>query len=253
MNVFIESRTNDASAMQVASVRRFVAGAGDRTVTAHVRPSFTENDLMAMVDSSPPSVPGLFLSNGVVVVSEVNPFNGIAMVAGSFRPLVLAWTDKSLLTYFGNRESPFSCDFEPLQQQAISPECGRLRRIGQSFVTPNSPLGIPVKSERPCWNEVTACGNTAWKESKPCLAGTHLKRLLAGPPFWLSESNGCGCSSHAQKMDLWGCDECERREGEIVGWLRQEAARRGLPFFDAAGKMLVRIAIARARNDSGAT
>jgi hypothetical protein len=40
---------------------------------------------------------------------------------------------------------------------------------------------------------------------------------------------------------------CEANMAEIVGWLREEAAARGLPFFDAAGRLLVRRAIANAR------
>ena len=48
-------------------------------------------------------------------------------------------------------------------------------------------------------------------------------------------------------MNLWGCDECERRLDQIIAWLREEAHRRGLPFVDAAGRMLVKKAIANAR------
>jgi len=37
---------------------------------------------------------------------------------------------------------------------------------------------------------------------------------------------------------------------EIVGWLRTEAASRGLPFVDFAGKLLVSRAIANARRSA---
>ncbi len=33
----------------------------------------------------------------------------------------------------------------------------------------------------------------------------------------------------------------------IVGWLREQAQARGLPFLDAAGRLLVRLAISNAR------
>jgi hypothetical protein len=49
-------------------------------------------------------------------------------------------------------------------------------------------------------------------------------------------------------MDEWTCDENERRTGEIVSWMRDEASRRGLPFLDVAARLLVRRAIANARN-----
>lgn len=77
--------------------------------------------------------------------------------------------------------------------------------------------------------------------------GTELKKLLAGWPLYLKTSEGCSCNRHAAQMDAWGCDECERRIDEIVGWLRDEAAKRRLPFVDAAGRMLVRRAIKKAR------
>lgn len=250
MNVFIESRGKHASSMQVASVRKFVRDASQVNVTAYVQPFFSEADIRSVIASSPAGEPGLFLSNGVVAADDVFPFNGIARVASSFRPLVVAWTDKSLLTFFDTPESPFTCDFETLQQEAISPECGRLRKLGGRFLTANSALGIPVKAERECWQSFASLGNTDWQERDECRAGTHLKRLLAGPPFFFREAAGCACSDHARKMDAWGCDECERRREEIVGWLRTEASRRGLPFFDAAGRALVRLAIARARKNS---
>lgn len=53
-------------------------------------------------------------------------------------------------------------------------------------------------------------------------------------------------------MDAWGCDECEQRIDEIVGWLREEAGKRGLPFLDIAGRMLVKRAIRNARRAAAA-
>jgi hypothetical protein len=41
---------------------------------------------------------------------------------------------------------------------------------------------------------------------------------------------------------------CEAHLDEIVGWLREEATKRKLPFIDAAGRMLVRRAIKNARS-----
>jgi hypothetical protein len=53
----------------------------------------------------------------------------------------------------------------------------------------------------------------------------------------------------SQKMDQWGCDECERPEriNEVVAVMREEATARGLPFLDVAGRLLVRRAIQNAR------
>ena len=48
-------------------------------------------------------------------------------------------------------------------------------------------------------------------------------------------------------MDAAGCEWVEANIDTVVSWLREEAARRGLPFLDAAGRLLVRRAIKNAR------
>lgn len=65
--------------------------------------------------------------------------------------------------------------------------------------------------------------------------------------FGLTASGDCKCTSRAAYMDASGCDWCEANIEEIVGWLRESAAERGLPFVDMAGRMLVRRAISNAR------
>jgi len=94
---------------------------------------------------------------------------------------------------------------------------------------------------------------------RPGGPGTEIKKILAGWPLYITATQNCPCQKHAAQMDAWGPDECERRMDEIVGWLRVEAKRRGLPFLDAAGRVLVRRAIQKARAttpppaDSGAS
>jgi hypothetical protein len=77
--------------------------------------------------------------------------------------------------------------------------------------------------------------------------GTELKGMLRR---WLGiqATPTCPCNAHAVQMDLWGPDECERRLDEIVGWLEEEAKRRGLPFVRAAARQMVLAAVRRARN-----
>jgi hypothetical protein len=58
---------------------------------------------------------------------------------------------------------------------------------------------------------------------------------------------GCKCRQRAETMDRMGCDWCDANVPLIVGWLREEATKRGLPFLDAAGAMLVRRAIKNAK------
>ena len=76
--------------------------------------------------------------------------------------------------------------------------------------------------------------------------GAELKRLLA--KAGIKASPTCQCNSHAMQLNLWGPDECERQIDKIVGWLRDEAARRGLPFVKSAGVLLVKLAIRNARS-----
>lgn len=80
--------------------------------------------------------------------------------------------------------------------------------------------------------------------------GTELSRLLKR--FGISPTPTCPCREMAARMDAWGPDECEKpqRIDEVVAVMRAEAQARGLPFLDAAGRMLVRRAIANARRNA---
>jgi len=80
--------------------------------------------------------------------------------------------------------------------------------------------------------------------------GATLKKLLSR--IGITASPGCSCNAHAQEMDAWGIDEASRPERieQAVGWLREEAQKRGLPFLDVAGRLLIRRAISNARRAS---
>lgn len=79
--------------------------------------------------------------------------------------------------------------------------------------------------------------------------GTELKALLK--TIGITATPNCSCNARARKMDERGCDWCEENVDEIVGWLREEATKRKLPFLDVAGKILVRKAIKNARRKQG--
>jgi len=81
--------------------------------------------------------------------------------------------------------------------------------------------------------------------------GTELKKLLK---TWLriEASPTCSCNARAKLMDIGEAREpgwCGAHLDEIVGWLREEAAKRKLPFLDVAGRVLVRRAISNARRE----
>jgi len=77
--------------------------------------------------------------------------------------------------------------------------------------------------------------------------GTELSKLLKR--FRIEPTPTCSCRVKAAEMDEWGCDEASKPERieEVVAVMRAEAKARGLPFLDAAGRLLVRRAIANAR------
>lgn len=75
--------------------------------------------------------------------------------------------------------------------------------------------------------------------------GTELKKLLAR--VGITATPTCSCNARARTMDANGCEWCEANIGQIVGWLREEATKRGLPFVDMAGRVLVKRAISNAR------
>ena len=74
--------------------------------------------------------------------------------------------------------------------------------------------------------------------------GTELKKLLK--LINITATPNCSCNARARTMDANGCDWCEENIDTIVGWLREEATKRGLPFLDAAGRLLVKRAIRNA-------
>jgi hypothetical protein len=81
--------------------------------------------------------------------------------------------------------------------------------------------------------------------------GTELKKLLAS--IGITATPNCKCNARVKHMDAMEAQEpgwCERNIDTVVGYLRESAADRGLPFLDAAGRVLVRRAISNARKEA---
>ena len=77
--------------------------------------------------------------------------------------------------------------------------------------------------------------------------GTELKKILAR--VGITATPDCSCNARAAEMDRQGVEWCEQNIDTIVGWLREQATARGLPFLDAAGRLLVKRAIKNARKN----
>lgn len=82
-------------------------------------------------------------------------------------------------------------------------------------------------------------------EEDPNGPGTQLSKMIKSLGIHMSDS--CSCRRHALTMNEKGNDWCEQNVDTIVGWLRDEASRRGLPFIDMIGKVMVNRAIKKSK------
>lgn len=82
-------------------------------------------------------------------------------------------------------------------------------------------------------------------EEHPNHPGTLLSKMIKSMGFSMTDS--CSCKRHALQMNEKGNDWCEQNIDTIVGWLREEAKKRNLPFIDAIGKLMVNRSIKKSR------
>lgn len=92
--------------------------------------------------------------------------------------------------------------------------------------------------------DLLASDRASLSQVKTPLPGSELKKLLARFGFF---SGSCACDARATEMDVRGPDWCEKNIDTIVGWLREEAEKRMLPFAAFAAEILIRRAISKAR------
>jgi len=111
--------------------------------------------------------------------------------------------------------------------------------------------------------QFTSCSGEATAESTvggaaydwdPAGAGTQLKKLLS--KIGIKSTENCSCNTRAKLMNANGIEWCEQNVKEIVGWLKEEAAKRSMPFLSLPAKIVVQHAIKmakRARDKRGPT
>lgn len=75
---------------------------------------------------------------------------------------------------------------------------------------------------------------------KPAV-GTELKKLLRR--LGIKSNNKCHCDNHALEMNLRGPQWCKDNRGVIIGWMREEAMARKLPFSEVVANFLLERAI----------
>lgn len=81
--------------------------------------------------------------------------------------------------------------------------------------------------------------------------GAELRAILES--FGIKASGDCKCNTRARYMNQMESEHpgwCAANIEEILGWLREAAAERGLPFIDAVGRFLINRAIKNARKNS---
>jgi|694.fasta_scaffold27093_5 hypothetical protein len=116
--------------------------------------------------------------------------------------------------------------------------------------------GVSLEAAMPC---VAAQDGDQWtidpdhpaypKAQPPefCFAGTELKEILRRY-LGIVATPDCRCNERAANMDRNGCRWVRDNIEEIVGWMREEAAARNLPFVNAVGRQLVLLALSRAES-----
>ena len=102
-----------------------------------------------------------------------------------------------------------------------------------------APMKYPGVTAMPATTAATQAVKTATPSP-----GSELHKLLAR--FGIHQTSGCGCKDRAREMNERGCGWCLENIDTITGWMREEAAKRGLPFVETAARMLVYLAVRRA-------
>lgn len=142
------------------------------------------------------------------------------------------------------------CQWTETESQWTCAQCGAV--VDKSVVANKPIAACRVGAERNGvpFREVALAASSSLRPSLPRYAtsgpGTELKKLLSR--FGFTVTPGCKCNQRSLIMNQWGCDECERRIDEIVGWMKEEADSRGIPFVSVAARMIVAKAIKSARN-----
>ncbi len=82
-------------------------------------------------------------------------------------------------------------------------------------------------------------------EQDPNGPGTILTEMIK--TIGVTSSPNCSCRRHAIEMNTNGSDWCSNNIDTIIGWLREEATKRKLPFIDSVAKIIVQRAINKSR------
>jgi len=82
-------------------------------------------------------------------------------------------------------------------------------------------------------------------EEHPNGPGTILSGMISS--LGIKSTPNCSCRQHAIEMNEKGPDWCEQNLGQILGWLKEESTKRGMPFIETIAKIMVMKAIKKSR------
>ena len=82
-------------------------------------------------------------------------------------------------------------------------------------------------------------------EENPNGPGTILTNMISS--LGIKSTPNCSCRRHALEMNDRGADWCESNMNVILGWLKEESAKRNLPFIESVAAMIVKRAIKTSR------
>lgn len=82
-------------------------------------------------------------------------------------------------------------------------------------------------------------------EENPNGPGTILTNMIS--TMGIKSTPNCSCRRHALEMNEKGNDWCENNMPTILGWLKEESAKRSLPYVETVASMIVKRAIKTSR------
>lgn len=82
-------------------------------------------------------------------------------------------------------------------------------------------------------------------EEDPNGPGTILTNMIS--TMGIKSTPNCSCRRHAIEMNEKGADWCENNMPTILGWLKEESAKRHLPYIESVASLIVSRAIKTSR------
>jgi len=141
----------------------------------------------------------------------------------------------------------FFCNWESQGEAWVCPQCDTTIRKGGLPSAPVAVCPVALRSSKLSAEDFSQPRDETSKPPPPPGngPGTELKAMLSR--LGITSTPNCSCNQRAATMNAWGADVCEQRLDEIVGWLKEEATKRKLPFIETAARLLVKRAISNAR------